>query len=103
MSFKKLQEDVERWTSQWEPQYWEPHEIMARIAEETGEIGREINHVYGPKQKKDEQKHNLGEEISDLIFALICLANSENIDLDTEWQKMMEKYDERDEDRFDKA
>ena len=104
MSLKDIQKDADRWTGQFDPQYWPPYEILARLIEEAGEIGREINHIYGTKKKKqDEPQNSLGQEICDLIFTVVCMANQHNIDLQEEWDKMMkEKHYGRDNDRFDK-
>jgi len=103
MSLKKIQNDVDEWTSQFKPQYWEPHEILARLMEETGELAREINHLYGIKKKKfPEESKELGGEIADIFFTLCCLANSKGIDLDESWQRMMDKLRSRDNDRFEK-
>jgi len=103
MSLKKIQNDVDEWTSQFKPQYWEPHEILARLMEETGELAREVNHLYGIKKKKfPEESKELGDEIADIFFTLCCLANSKGIDLDESWQKMMNKLRSRDNDRFEK-
>ncbi len=52
MSLEKIQKDVDNWTSQFDLQYWPPHEILARLTEETGELAREVNHLYGTKWKK---------------------------------------------------
>ena len=103
MSLKILQEDVDKWTSQFKPQYWQPHEILARLAEETGEIAREINHLHGPKKKKEsESVRDLGEEMADIIFTLCCLANSKNISLDESWKRVMEKCYSRDNSRYER-
>ena len=103
MSLKEIQKQVDEWTSQYTPQYWQPHEILARLMEETGELAREINHMYGTKKKKPtEETGEMAGEIADIIFTLCCLANSQNIDLDQAWQEMMKKYTERDSRRFDK-
>jgi NTP pyrophosphatase (non-canonical NTP hydrolase) len=103
MSLKDLQADVDKWTSQFTPQYWAPHEILARLIEETGELAREINHLYGPKKKKiSEETRELADEISDIFFTLGCLANSKGIDLDDAWKRMIEKYTLRDNERFSK-
>lgn len=104
MSFKEIQEQVDKWTSQYTPQYWQPHEILARLAEETGELAREINHLYGPKKKKPtEEKGDMAIEMTDIIFTLICLANSQKIDLDEAWKRMTEKHETRDKNRFTKV
>ena len=101
MSLKEIQEDTDRHTSQYTPQYWQPHEILARLMEETGELAREINHIYGPKKKKStEETKEMGIEMADIMFTLCCLANSQGIDLDKAWQEMLEKYRERDSKRF---
>jgi NTP pyrophosphatase (non-canonical NTP hydrolase) len=103
MTLKKIQDDVDEWTSKFNPQYWKPHEILARLIEETGELALEINHLYGPKKKKssDETKGLVGE-IADIFFTLCCLANSTGIDLEESWQKMMEKIRNRDNNRFER-
>jgi NTP pyrophosphatase (non-canonical NTP hydrolase) len=104
MSLKKIQDDVEKWTGQFTPQYWPPHEILARLTEETGELAREVNHLYGSKKKKaNEKENNLEGELIDIIFTVTCMANSQNIDLQKEWEKMIDKkcYG-RDRDRFTK-
>lgn len=104
MALKKIQEDVDHWTGQFEPQYWPPHEILARMVEEVGELAREINHAYGTKKKKDgEQESRMSSEIIDIIFTATCMANSHGIDLDEAWERMKrEKLYTRDKERFSK-
>ena len=104
MSLEKIQEDVEKWTSQFDPQYWPPYEILARLIEEVGELGREVNHLYGTKKKKSNEPDNsLGQELSDIIFTVVCMANSHKIDLQKEWDRMMkEKHYGRDQNRYNK-
>ena len=76
---------------------------MARLTEETGELAREINHKFGPKKKKaTQEKKEIGDEIVDIIFTLVCLANSLNIDLDESFEKMMDKLRTRDKNRYQK-
>ena len=104
MSFDEAQQDVDQWTSQFDPQYWDPHEMLARLAEEVGELGREVNHAYGPKPKKDGSSFNVEEELVDIMFTVICFANKEGIDLDEAWSTMIsQKLEVRDKDRFDDA
>ena len=102
MSLKNNQKDVDDWVSQFEEGYWKPHEIMVRLAEEIGELAREINHRHGPKKKKEtENIKEIGDEIVDIFFTLICLANSQGIDLDDSWKKLVEeKMYGRDNQRF---
>lgn len=104
MAFSDAQADVDTWSARFEPQYWQPHEILARLTEEVGELAREINHRYGPKPKKtSETERALSDEIADVFFTLICLANSQGIDLDEAWKRTMEKATKRDGERFTKA
>jgi len=103
MSLKEIQSEVDAWVKLHKIGYWKPHEILARITEETGELAREINHIYGPKQKKSSEDINeLSDEIADIIFSLSCLANSLDIDLDESFQRVMNKCYGRDKDRFEK-
>lgn len=83
--------------------YWTPHEMLARLMEEVGETSRLINHLYGPKLKKaNESSQELGDELSDILFAVICLANSQNIDLQQAFEDMLNKYSIRDKNRYTK-
>ena len=103
MALKEIQKEVDDWVSQYKIGYWKPHEILCRLTEETGEVAREINHIYGPKPKKpQEETKELAIEIADIIFTLTCLANSLNLDLDESFAKVMDKCYGRDKDRFEK-
>lgn len=103
MNLKNIQEEVDNWVNQYKIGYWKPHEILARLTEETGELAREINHIYGPKKKKSTEKTNeLSNEIGDIIFTLCCLANSQNIDLDKSFENAINKCYGRDKNRFEK-
>ena len=83
--------------------YWSPLSEFAQLAEEVGEIGRVLNHKYGDKIKKDTEKpDDLAGELGDTLFALICLANHEGIDLDKAFEQFMHKASTRDADRFEK-
>ncbi|MFH1145985.1 MAG: nucleotide pyrophosphohydrolase [bacterium] len=103
MSLKPIQQQVDDWVSQCKIGYFQPLEILARLTEETGELAREINHRYGPKKKKPtEQDKEIGDEIADIIFTLVCMANSLQIDLEQSFQKMMDKLNNRDKERWEK-
>ena len=99
----KYQKLVDEWVQELEEPYWPPLSILARITEEVGELARLLNHIYGSKPKKPtEAKQEMGGEIADIIYALICLANSHNINLDKELQYVIDKAKTRDNDRFAK-
>ncbi|MFN2186643.1 MAG: nucleotide pyrophosphohydrolase [Anaerolineae bacterium] len=101
---REFQADVDTWIQQVGGGYWSPHANLARIAEEVGELARLLNHQYGPKPKKpDEQAQELGEELADIVFAVICLANSEGIDLQASLQQVIDKVWVRDHDRYTNA
>ncbi len=103
MEIEQFQKDVDKWTGQFTPQYWTPHEILARITEEVGELSREVNARFGPKKKKPgEVDKELGDEMADIIFALTCLSNSQGINLAEHLQRIIDKCYNRDNDRFEK-
>lgn len=103
MSFKEAQDDVDEWVKQFKIEYFKPLEIIAAISEEFGELSREINNRYGPRTKKSPgDTADISAEIADIIFALICMANSHEIDLDEAWKKKMDKQHGRDKNRFER-
>jgi len=103
-TLKEFQSDVDAWIQAVGGGYWSPHANLARIAEEVGELARLINHLYGPKPKKaSEASQELGEELADIIYAIICMANSEGIDLETSLSMVIAKVWRRDRDRYTKT
>jgi NTP pyrophosphatase (non-canonical NTP hydrolase) len=101
MSLTQSQQRVDAWISRYEEGYFHPLTNLARLAEEVGELAREINHRYGQKTKKaDEPDADLGMEMADILFVLICLANREGIDLQESFDRMMHKVEHRDADRW---
>ncbi len=100
-TIKELQEDVDQWVQAVGGGYWSPHANLARISEEVGELARLINHIYGPKPKKPmEAAQELGEELADILFAVLCLANSENVDLGESLEGVLAKVWRRDRHRY---
>jgi NTP pyrophosphatase (non-canonical NTP hydrolase) len=103
MSFAAAQKEVDQWISQFEEGYFAPLPMLARLTEEVGELSRALMHHYGGKKPKaGEEKGDVGEEIADAMFVLVCLANSLNIDLDEAFAGMMAKIRERDANRWTK-
>ena len=101
---KKYQEEVDALFKAQGWEYWEPLAITARLFEEGGEFARLVNHVYGPKQKKlDEHVQDMEEELGDIMYTLICFANSHGLSLDAAIQKSLDKMTGRDKDRFTEA
>ena len=101
MSFQDAQQAVDRWVAQFEEGYFPPLVNVARLAEEVGELAREINHQFGPKKKKpEEQPGSIAMELADILFVVICIANSQRIDLSAAFEQMMAKVTVRDADRW---
>ena len=103
MSLKEAQARVDAWIGQYEEGYFHPLTNLARLAEEVGELAREVNHRFGQKtKKKDEADGDLAMEMADILFVLICMANREGIDLEEAFERMMAKVEHRDRDRWTK-
>lgn len=100
-SLKKTQEEVNDWIEKFEEGYWSSLSIIARLIEELGEISRILNALHGEKKPKRKiVEEELPEELGDLQFTLICLANKFDIDLQEALEMVMEKYSERDSSRW---
>jgi NTP pyrophosphatase (non-canonical NTP hydrolase) len=101
MSLRESQNRVDQWVSQFKEGYFHPLTNIARLSEEVGELAREVNHRFGEKtKKKDEAEGDLGMEMADILFVLICMANREKIDLQEAFDRMMAKVEHRDADRW---
>jgi NTP pyrophosphatase (non-canonical NTP hydrolase) len=98
---KELQQEVDAYISQFKEGYFSPLALTARMTEELGELAREVNHYYGEKpKKKEEEEKTIEEELGDMLFVMICFANSLNIDLEEAHNRVMEKFNTSDKDRW---
>lgn len=98
---KKYQKELDKMFKKNGWPYWPPLVILARLFEEGGELARVINHLYGKKpKKKTELEQDLEEEIGDILFTMICMANSLHINLDLAIRKSLNKAAKRDKNRF---
>ena len=103
MSLADAQRRVDAWVGQFEEGYFHPLTNVARLAEEVGELAREVNHRFGQMTKKpDEPEGDLAMEMADILFVLICMANREGIDLQAAFDRMMAKVEARDGERWTK-
>jgi NTP pyrophosphatase (non-canonical NTP hydrolase) len=101
MTLSDAQRRVDAWISQFEEGYFDPLTNMTRLAEEVGELAREVNHRFGQKTKKPgEAEGDMGMEMADILFVLICMANREGIDLEESFARMMAKVEGRDAKRW---
>ncbi len=99
-SLNEVQKIVDNWICV-HGGYWPPLSMICAIIEELGEVAREINSLEGYKPKKSKiSDSNLGEELADLLFSIICIANHYKIDLGKEFNNIINKYSERDSNRF---
>ena len=97
---KNIQIEVDVWIKQHGVRYFNELTNMALLTEEVGELARIIARKYGEQSFKDsETNRDPGEEMADVLFVLICLANQTGVDLDTAFAKSMEKKTLRDKDR----
>ena len=103
MPLAENQQRVDAWISQFEEGYFHPLTNLARLSEEVGELAREVNHRFGQKTKKQEEPEgDMAMEMADILFVLICMANREGIDLDQAFDRMMNKVESRDQERWTK-
>ena len=97
MNIKNAQKKVDDWIKKYGIRYFDIMTNMAILTEEVGEVARVISREYGEqsKRKKDESL-NLSEELSDVLFVVFCIANQTNIDLQSEFNKKLDKKTARD-------
>ena len=96
MTIKEAQEAVDRWIREYGVRYFSELTNMAVLTEEVGELARVIARKYGDQSFKEGEKDNLGEEMADVLWVLLCLANQTGVDLTEELQKSIEKKTQRD-------
>ncbi len=98
---KEMQKKVDKWIKTNTRGYWKPTTMTLRLMEEVGELSREINHKFGEKTKKlTEEEKEISYELADILYIVICIANSLDIDLEDALDKVIEKYEKRDKHRW---
>ncbi|MDI6711570.1 MAG: nucleotide pyrophosphohydrolase [Bacillota bacterium] len=101
MEISEMQAVVDRYIGQYEEGYFHPLTMLARLAEEVGELAREVNHRFGQKPKKPgEPPGDLALELADILFIIACFANAQGINLEEAFKRTMDKYRTRDRDRW---
>lgn len=96
MTIKEAQEEVDRWIKQYGVRYFSELTNMAVLTEEVGELARVMARRYGDQSFKAGEKDNLEEEMADVLWVLICLANQTGVDLTTALEKSFAKKTRRD-------
>lgn len=100
LTIKESQEIVDNWIKTVGVRYFSELTNLGQLVEEVGEVARIITRVYGDQSfKKSDEGHNLGDELADVLFVLICIANQTGIDLTKELQKNIDKKTKRDGER----
>lgn len=90
---------VDEWIKRYGVRYFSELTNMACLTEEVGELARVIARTYGDQSFKTGEKHDLGEEMADVLWVLLCLANQTGVDLTDELLKSMAKKTSRDKER----
>ena len=100
MEIKKLQNKVDKWIKNLGVRYFNELTNMAQLAEEVGEVARIISRKYGEQSFKESDKNiNLADELSDVLFVLLCLANQTEVDLQSAFDKRLLTKAKRDSQR----
>ncbi|RMA57198.1 nucleotide pyrophosphohydrolase [Ulvibacter antarcticus] len=100
MNLKDAQLAVDHWISEHGVRYFNELTNMAQLTEEVGEVARIIARRYGEQSEKESDKNkDLGEELADVVFVVLCLANQTGIDLQKAFDAKLEAKSKRDHDR----
>ena len=100
MEITNLQEQVDKWIKNIGVRYFNELTNMAILTEEVGEVARIIARRYGEQSEKESDKNkDSGEELADVLFVTLCLANQMGIDLQKAFDKKLQLKTERDRDR----
>ena len=100
MNIKNSQIEVDNWIKNHGVRYFNELTNMAQLTEEVGEVARIIARRYGEQSEKESDKNkDLGEELADVVFVVLCLANQTGIDLQAAFDKKMDVKTNRDHDR----
>lgn len=100
MDIKNAQKAVDDWIKAHGVRYFNELTNMAQLTEEVGEVARIIARRYGEQSEKESDKNkDLGEELADVVFVVLCLANQTGVDLEKAFQKKLDIKTKRDHDR----
>lgn len=96
MTIEEAQKQVDAWIHTYGVRYFSELTNMACLTEEVGELARVMARTYGDQSFKVGEKKNIGEEMADVLWVLLCLANQTGVNLSEELQKSFEKKTKRD-------
>ncbi|MBO5156880.1 MAG: nucleotide pyrophosphohydrolase [Prevotella sp.] len=99
MTIREAQKMVDEWIKTYGVRYFSELTNMAILTEEVGEVARIISREYGDQSFKEGEKTDLGDELADVLWVLMCLANQTGVDLTEALKKNIEKKTSRDKTR----
>lgn len=99
ITLAKAQEQADEWIRTYGVRYFNELTNMAILTEEVGELARVMARTYGEQSFKEGEEPNLADEMADVLWVLVCMANQTGVDLTEAWQRTIEKKTKRDETR----
>lgn len=99
LSVREAQERVDEWIKRYGVRYFSPLTNLACLTEEVGELARGMARRYGEQSFKEGEKDDLGDELVDVLWVLLALANQTGVDLTEEFERNLKKKTQRDEQR----
>lgn len=99
MTLKQAQQRVDEWIKTHGVRYFNELTNMAILTEEVGEVAKVISRKYGEQSVKKGEDLNLSDELADVLFVLLCIANQTGVDLEDSLEKNIQKKEHRDKDR----
>ncbi len=96
MTLNEAQTIVDKWIKEYGVKYFNELTNMAILTEEVGELARVMSRLYGEQSFKEGEKANLSEELTDVLWVLLCIANQTGVDLTTSFKENLEKKTKRD-------
>ncbi|MCD8293579.1 MAG: nucleotide pyrophosphohydrolase [Prevotellaceae bacterium] len=99
MTLEEAQQQVDRWIKTYGVRYFSELTNMAVLTEEVGELARVMARKYGDQSFKEGERENIDEELADILWVLICIANQTGTDLTTAFKQSLDKKTQRDKNR----
>ena len=100
MTIQEAQNQVDEWIKTYGVRYFSELTNMTVLTEEVGELARIMARTYGDQSfKKSDESYNLADEMADILWVLLCLANQTGVDMTEAFQKNLEKKTQRDKER----
>ena len=96
MTLEEAQKQVDQWIKQYGVRYFSELTNMAILTEEVGELARIMSRKYGDQSFKEGEKDNIGDELTDVLWVLLCIANQTGVDLTEAFARNLEKKTQRD-------